>query len=445
MRKDSTGLRVELAIGFLVALLIGVGWLGLSRMGDINASTNRLFDERWDKLYVSRLASSYFNSNYRIITRYFLLQDGDLGASAALTEQIKENTSNASARWKQILAGPVSPVEKDMLLKILAAKAPADKSLQEAWSLLADGRKSGEANKLMVSETLPLLNRYRDTWVAFMDYEQDQMNQAKSQIKTSYADVWRISSILVSLAIALAVCIAFFVARKFSAEMQERERAQDSIRHLNESLEKKVAERTEELARTVDTLREEVNERRVQEANLRRLAAIVESTDDAIIGATLDGVITDWNAGAERMFGFSRSEIIGKPILTIVPPELSYEPPESREKILKGESVVRYESVRIRKDGKPLHIAIAVSPLKDQSGRVVGRCAVLRDNTERKFIEDAHRRSEASFRSFVENAPYGILRKTLEGRIVQANPALVEMLGYASEKEVLGLNMGRDV
>jgi PAS domain S-box-containing protein len=247
------------------------------------------------------------------------------------------------------------------------------------------------------------------------------------------------------LAIGLAVCIAAYVTRRLSREMKERQGAQFSIRNLNEGLEKKVAERTEELARTVEALKEEVNVRAVQEADVRRLAAIVESSDDAIIGITLEGIVTDWNPGAERMLGYSRSEMIGQSISRIIPPDRLGEPSRSLLRMVEGDQVIRNETVRVRKDGKQIHVATTISPLRDSAGNVVGDSAIFRDITERKMMEEAHRRSEASFRSFVQNAPYGILRTTPDGRIVQANPALVEMLGYSSEQEVLGLNMSRDV
>jgi PAS domain-containing protein len=165
------------------------------------------------------------------------------------------------------------------------------------------------------------------------------MNQARMKTREGYTTARRISATLISLAIGLAACIAVYVTRRLSREMQERENAQIAIRNLNEGLEKKVAARTEELARTVDTLREEVNERAAQEVDLRRLAAIVESSDDAIVAATLGGFVTDWNPGAERMFGFSRSEMIGNPISLITPPELCNEPFDSQARLLKGESV----------------------------------------------------------------------------------------------------------
>jgi len=445
MRKDSTGLKVEIAFGCLVALLIGVGWLGLSRMGQINATTNRLFDERWEKLHTTRLAVSYINSDYRIAIRIFLMEPRDQEETSELVAQLKENSLKGSTAWKQIEAKPATNVERELLSKVKLARVPAYESLQRSLNLLVDQGKSLEGSKIMLDETLPLLNKYRDAWGGYIEYQEDQMDQARMQTRASYVVARQLSATLVLLAIGLAVCIAVFVTRKLSREREERERAQLAIRNLNEDLEKKVAARTEELARTVETLREEVNERRAQEVDLRRLAAIVETCDDAIIAATLNGVVTDWNDGAERMFGFSQSEIIGNTLSLITPQNLCNEPQETQLRLLKGESVVRLESVRRRKDGKLIRVAIAVSPLKDQSGGIIGGSAIMRDITERKFMEDALRRSEASFRSFVQNAPYGILRTTPEGRIVQANPALVEMLGYASEQEVLGLKMDTDV
>jgi hypothetical protein len=101
MRRDSTGLKVEIAFGCLVALLIGVGWMGLSRMGQINASANRIFDERWEKLYVIRQAASYFNSNYRIAIHVFLTKPKDKEETAALVAQLNENTLKGSLPGKR--------------------------------------------------------------------------------------------------------------------------------------------------------------------------------------------------------------------------------------------------------------------------------------------------------------------------------------------------------
>ena len=445
MRRDSTGLKVEIAFGCLVALLIGVGWLGLSRMGQINATANRLFNERWEKLYSTRQAASYFNSNYRIAIRVFLMKPGTEQETAALVGQLKENTVKGSTAWKKIEAEPAAAAERELLDKISAAGIPAYESLQKSLSLLVDQGNAIEANKMMVNETLPLMNKYRDSWAPYMEYQEDQIDQARMQSREGYAAARKLSATLILLAIGLAICIAVFVTRRLSREMEERERSQIAIRNLNEGLERKVAERTEELARVVDTLRDEVDVRGTQEVDLRRLAAIIESSEDAIIAITLNGIVTDWNPGAERMLGYLRGEMIGQPISRIIPPDRLGEPDRSLQRLIGGDQVVRHETVRVRKDGKEIHVSLTVSPLRDMHGKIIGDSAIFRDISERKIIEDALRRSESGFRSLVHNAPYGILRTKPDGRIMQANPAMVRMLGYASEGELLGLNMAKDV
>jgi PAS domain S-box-containing protein len=250
---------------------------------------------------------------------------------------------------------------------------------------------------------------------------------------------------MVLAAIGLALCIAVFTTRRLKREMAGRESAQDAIHGLNENLEKKVAERTEELKRSAEELKAEMTERLATEESSRRLAAIVESSDDAIIAAALNGLITDWNAGAERMFGYTRGEMIGKPVSLITPHEHSREPLECQEKLLKGVSGIRLESERIRSDGRRIQVAVSVSPIVNRDGQMVGTSAILRDITDRKYMEDALRRSEAGFRSVVQNSPFGIVRTTPGGRILQANPALVRMLGYSSEEEMLDLDMADDI
>jgi PAS domain S-box-containing protein len=121
------------------------------------------------------------------------------------------------------------------------------------------------------------------------------------------------------------------------------------------------------------------------------LAAIVESSDDAIIGKTLDSVIRSWNAGAHRVFGWEAHEIIGKTIYTLIPPELHFEEPQIIARLLSGERVDHYETVRLRKDGTRLDVSISVSPIRDASGAIVGAAKLARDVTESKRLQRAER------------------------------------------------------
>src|SRR6266513_2533985 len=129
-------------------------------------------------------------------------------------------------------------------------------------------------------------------------------------------------------------------------------------------------------------LRDITELKRAEDAN-RRLAAIIESSGDAIISIDLDERITSWNKEAERLFGYSAGEIIGKPITVLVPPDRRNQELEIMERLRRGERIVRYETPHRRKDGTSLDISLAVSPIKDENGHVIGASKIARDITER--------------------------------------------------------------
>jgi len=123
------------------------------------------------------------------------------------------------------------------------------------------------------------------------------------------------------------------------------------------------------------------------EIQARFLAAIVESSDDAIITKDLNGIITSWNKGAENIFGYTASEVIGKPILILIPPERQSEEPNILSRIRKGERIEHYETVRRHKNGSLLDISLTVSPVRDANGAVIGASKVARDITQRKRVQ----------------------------------------------------------
>ena len=129
-----------------------------------------------------------------------------------------------------------------------------------------------------------------------------------------------------------------------------------------------------------------------------RLAAIVESSDDAIVSKNLDGVISSWNGAAERLFGYSAEEAIGKNILLIVPPDRRDEEATILARLRRGERIDHFETVRMRKDGSRLDISLTISPVKDASGRVVGASKVARDITGRREAEEARKEAAISTR-----------------------------------------------
>jgi len=129
----------------------------------------------------------------------------------------------------------------------------------------------------------------------------------------------------------------------------------------------------------------------------------VESSDDAIISKTLEGVISTWNQAAERMFGYAAEEVIGKAITLLIPPDHIDEEPAILQKLRRGERIDHYETVRKRKDGVLLHVSLTVSPVKDENGSIIGASKIARDITQRKLAEDALRQ-EISIRERAEVA-----------------------------------------
>ena len=143
----------------------------------------------------------------------------------------------------------------------------------------------------------------------------------------------------------------------------------------------------------VGTLQNITERKRVEEERAR-LAAIVESSDDAIISKTLDGTITTWNKGAERIYGYAAEEVVGRSISLLIPPHYEDDLQQILGRIKRGEHVERYETVRRRKDGRLIDVSITVSPIKESSGRIAGASVVARDITERRRVEEELKKSE---------------------------------------------------
>ena len=148
----------------------------------------------------------------------------------------------------------------------------------------------------------------------------------------------------------------------------------------------------------------DISDRRRAEEHAQRLAAIVESSDDAIVSKDLNGIITSWNGGAERLFGYTAEEVIGKPITILIPPDRQAEEIEILGRIRRGERVDHFDTVRRRKDGSLVEISLTVSPIKTADGRIIGASKTARDITERKRAQDQQRLLLREMKHRVKNA-----------------------------------------
>jgi PAS domain S-box-containing protein len=138
----------------------------------------------------------------------------------------------------------------------------------------------------------------------------------------------------------------------------------------------------------------DITERRRADQARARLAAVVESSDDAIVSKTLDGIITSWNRGAQQLFGYRPEEMIGRTITTIIPPELQDEEAEILARLRRGERIDHFDTLRIAKDGRRIEISLTVSPIRDESGGIIGASKVARDISERKRAEEQLREAD---------------------------------------------------
>jgi PAS domain S-box-containing protein len=180
----------------------------------------------------------------------------------------------------------------------------------------------------------------------------------------------------------------------------------------------------------------DITERKRSEEMAQRLASIVESSDDAIISKDLDGTITSWNKSAERIFGYTAEEIIGKPVTILIPPDRQDEESTIIQRVRGGQHIEHYETVRLRKDGRSMDISLTVSPVRNAQNEIIGASKIARDITERKRAEEIARRAQQEFRDFVENASVGMHWVDPDGIILWANRTEMDMLGFGPEEYI---------
>ena len=182
---------------------------------------------------------------------------------------------------------------------------------------------------------------------------------------------------------------------------------------------------------------EDITGRKRDEDARNRLAAIVEYSSDAIIGKDLQSIVTSWNKGAQKIFGYTAEEMVGRSIMQLIPPGRQGEEVQILELIKRGKSVEHFETVRLCKNGIPLDVSVTVSPIKDATGTVVGASKIVRDITDRKRAENVLEESERRFRELLENVELLAITLDKNATVTFCNDYLLKVTGW-QRKEAMG-------
>ena len=186
---------------------------------------------------------------------------------------------------------------------------------------------------------------------------------------------------------------------------------------------------------------QDITERKKAEEELARLATIVAQSDDAIIGMNTEGAIFSWNAGAEKLFGYTAAEAQGQNIVTFVSPKRNTRIRHNLDLILAGEPLRHFESLCRKKDGTHFYTSLTISPVRDENGTMFGMIFIARNITEGKRARNALLESEQKYRSLFETMAQAVLTIDARGNVLESNPAAGRLLGLAREpggKAVLG-------
>jgi signal transduction histidine kinase/DNA-binding response OmpR family regulator len=261
MKRQSIGLTLAVSFAFLSCVLLGFGWLGLSRMGRINAELKELVTKRWANVQLCRAMLSYANLNNRITREIFLQENSDRIPS--FLKNRAENTKTISALVSRIEEQGVAPgKECELLDAILASKTLYIASYLQVPHLLIEEQKYTQARAAMVEETLPLLIQFYDTRDRFVEFQEEQMDEAAVKSRKHYANAQRMVLSFLILAACLCGAVGFYVTREMTKEIVRRKTAEKQVGTLNAELEEKVILRTQELAAANGGLQEEIAQRK---------------------------------------------------------------------------------------------------------------------------------------------------------------------------------------
>jgi diguanylate cyclase (GGDEF)-like protein len=291
------GLRLGIAFAVLIAILMGIGQLGLRRMHEINQTLGDITGRRSVKLQMAREALSLSNRNSRIAMEIVLVENRALVDTLLATRS--ENSKKIATLMDEIEGGCRPGREKQLLSAVKETRKPYMDSYLRAMHLLLDEGKHDTAEVVMVNEALPALVKYHAAWDEFVEFQTDEVAAAVKQSQVDYGRARLVASLLIVLAVVVATAIAIFATRETTRGIAARIDAQNEVSRLNTNLEARVAQRTHELTEANQRLASDVEERRQAQERIKFLAYY-----DSLTGlpnrTLLEDRLTKALAGARR-------------------------------------------------------------------------------------------------------------------------------------------------
>ncbi len=280
INRNSVAVKLSGAFFVLIALLIAVGYLALSRTQQVNEDMSALVSRQWSKVQLARKALAYSSVNNRITLQVFLMNDKS-EIDALLSERI-QNTEKISELVREIKRKADSQEERDLIEKVDKTRVLYVESYKRALKLQFEEGKHAEARNVMATVTAPLLIRYHAAWNSFVQFQSDQMDLAAQRAEERYQTARKAMWAILALAVIFAISIMVFVTKKITSEMSERFRAEDALLQSHDDLELRIQRRTAELSLANEAMKTEIIER--QKADDARIKAQAErETAEALL------------------------------------------------------------------------------------------------------------------------------------------------------------------
>src|SRR5664279_4448395 len=399
---------------------MAVGQLGLRRMQTIDATLSDITGSKSTDLQLARRALLISNDNTRIVMELVLVEnrrrvESLLAARSQNSNEISKIIEESESRCN-------SEKERQVLSEVKRTRKPYLESCQRAIHLLVDERKHDDAERVMISETLPALHTYHAAWERFVEFQKDELDAAVKQAHDDYAKARRLASLLIGLAVVLAVVIALFATHEIAA----RTDAEKEVSKLNAGLEERVMQRTSELSEANRTL-------------ILQTTAL-EATANAIVITDHEGKVVWVNRAFTAMTGYSKGEALGNNLRLLK----SGKQPQSYYadlwSTISSGKVWHGELVNSRKDGTTYIEEMTITPLRLGDGDTTATyfVAVKQDITERKRAEEELYRAHQMLQTILNTIPQRVFWKDRNCTYVGCNRAFATDAGLDNPAEIIG-------